>query len=297
MLLTLLATLAYARELELETIRVGGVDRTFYVHEPPGRARDLPLVLVFHGGGGWGSEKGKGIARLTELAALADEQHFRVVFPNSVSGNWNDGRVFDGAATADDIGFVDAILAHFASTTDATRIYATGASNGGFFTLRLACERADRFAAFAPVIATLPTTLECKPSRPVSVMFVPGTKDPWVHWDGGTVANQRGSSRSVEETLRIFSEVDRCPPAPEARLLPDTDPNDGTRVRETRTDCADGSEIVLLAVEGGGHTWPGGFQYLPESIIGPTSHDIEASAEIWKFFSAHTLRVASPPRP
>jgi len=60
--------------------------------------------------------------QLRYLVALADEQHFRVVFPNSVSGNWNDGRVFDGAATADDIGFVDAILAHFASTTDATRI-------------------------------------------------------------------------------------------------------------------------------------------------------------------------------
>jgi len=91
--------------------------------------------------------------------------------------------------------------------------------------------------------------------------------------------------------------VDRCPPAPEARLLPDADPNDGTRIRETRTACADGSEIVLLAVEGGGHTWPGGFQYLPVSIIGPTSHDIDASAEIWKFFSAHTLRVAPPPVP
>ena len=297
MLLMLAATLAHARELELETIRVGDVERTFYVHAPPGKQRDLPLVLVFHGGGGSGTEKGKGIARLTELAALADKEHFRVVFPNSVSGNWNDGRVFEGAQTADDVGFVDAILAHYASRTDPKRIYATGASNGGFFTLRLACERADRFAAFAPVIATLPTTFECKPSRPVSVMFVPGTKDPWVKWDGGIVANQRGSSRSVDETLRIFREVDRCPPAAESRLLPDTDPNDGTRVRETRTACADGSEIVLLEIEGGGHTWPGGLQYLPVSIIGATSHDIDASAEIWKFFSAHTLGVAPPPGP
>lgn len=290
MLLTLLATLAHARDLELETIRIGDVERTFYVHEPPGASRDLPLVLVFHGGGPGGSTKGKGMARLTELTELADQQHFRVVYPNSVSGNWNDGRIFDGAATADDLGFVDAILAHYASTTDATRIYATGASNGGFFTLRLACERADRFAAFAPVIATLPSTLVCEPSQPVSVMFLPGTDDPWVLWNGGPVAKTRGSSRSVDETVKFFSDVDRCPPAPEGRLLPDIDPNDGTRVRETRTVCADGSEVVLLAVEGGGHTWPGGFQYLPKSMIGPTSRDIDASEEIWKFFSAHTRK-------
>ena len=295
MLLPLIATLAHARELE--TIDVGGVERTFFVHEPPGKRRDLPLLLVFHGGGGWGTKKGSGVARWTKFDALADEHRFRVVYPNSVSGNWNDGRVFKGAATSDDVAFVDAILAHFASSTDARRIYATGVSNGGFLTLRLACERADRFAAFAAVIATLPTTFECRPSRPVSVMIMPGTKDPWVLWAGGPVANDRGTSRSVDETIRIFSEANRCPPAPESRLLPDADPDDGTRIRETRTACADGSEIVLEAVEGGGHTWPGADQYLPASIIGPTSRDIDASAEIWKFLSSHTLQVAPTPAP
>src|ERR1051325_2832851 len=104
MLLTLFATLAHARELELETIRVGDVERTFYVHEPPGSHGELPLVLVFHAGGAPLSQKGKGIARLTHFTDVADKEHFRVVFPNSVSGNWNDGRMFDGAATADDVG-------------------------------------------------------------------------------------------------------------------------------------------------------------------------------------------------
>jgi len=39
----------------------------------------------------------------------------------------------------------------------------------------------------------------------------------------------------------------------------------------------------MLAVEGGGHTWPGGIQYRGESVIGATSHDIDAGEEIWEF--------------
>jgi polyhydroxybutyrate depolymerase len=295
MLLLLIATLAHARELE--KIHVGGVERTFYVHEPPAPRKDLPLLLVFHGGGTSGTLKGRGFARWTKFDELADEHRFRVVYPNSVSGNWNDGRVFHGAATADDVAFVDAIVARYAKTTDARRIYATGASNGGFLTLRLACERADRFAAFAAVIATLPTTYTCRPSRPVSVLLMPGTKDPWVLWAGGPVANNRGTSRSVDETVRIFSDANRCPPPPASRLLPDVDPNDGTRIRETRMFCADGSEVVLDAVEGGGHTWPGASQHWPEALAGATSQDIDASTEIWKFLSSHTLEFATTPTP
>jgi polyhydroxybutyrate depolymerase len=51
--------------------------------------------------------------------------------------------------------------------------------------------------------------------------------------------------------------------------------------------CAAGSEVTLFTVEGGGHTWPGGKKYLPERFIGKTSQDLDASQEIWTFFSRH----------
>ena len=41
----------------------------------------------------------------------------------------------------------------------------------------------------------------------------------------------------------------------------------------------------LIIVEGGGHTWPGGWQYLPEWMVGKTSQDVDANAIIWQFFS------------
>ncbi len=40
----------------------------------------------------------------------------------------------------------------------------------------------------------------------------------------------------------------------------------------------------VIVVTGGGHTWPGGAQYLPERWIGPVSRDFDASAVIAAFF-------------
>lgn len=48
--------------------------------------------------------------------------------------------------------------------------------------------------------------------------------------------------------------------------------------------------VVLYTVTGGGHTWPGGLQYLPEGVIGRTTTQFSASAESWEFFRAHPRR-------
>jgi polyhydroxybutyrate depolymerase len=47
------------------------------------------------------------------------------------------------------------------------------------------------------------------------------------------------------------------------------------------------SDVVAYRVEGGGHTWPGGPQYLPRSLIGPTTRTFSASEVIWRFFADH----------
>jgi polyhydroxybutyrate depolymerase len=40
-------------------------------------------------------------------------------------------------------------------------------------------------------------------------------------------------------------------------------------------------QVALYTVEGGGHTWPGGPQYLPVSMIGKASQQMKASEVIW----------------
>jgi polyhydroxybutyrate depolymerase len=129
------------------------------------------------------------------------------------------------------------------------------------------------------------------PSRPVSVLIVNGTDDPLVPWEGGDIHLGRtklGEVLSVADTVKFWVGKDQCASSPVITQLRDKDPADGTKVRkESYGGCQDGAEVVLYAIEGGGHTWPGGPQYLPESIIGRTSREFDASEVIWQFFKEH----------
>ncbi|MGQ0551465.1 MAG: alpha/beta hydrolase family esterase, partial [Armatimonadota bacterium] len=100
-----------------------------------------------------------------------------------------------------------------------------------------------------------------------------------------------GKVLSATETVAAWVALNRCASPPAVALEPDRDPQDGTRVRrEAYGSCGEGSEVVLYAVEGGGHTWPGGQQYLPERVIGRTSRDIDANEVLWAFFKKHAIR-------
>jgi polyhydroxybutyrate depolymerase len=68
-------------------------------------------------------------------------------------------------------------------------------------------------------------------------------------------------------------------------LEPDKDPKDGTRVRRENYSAESSPiQVVFYTIEGGGHTIPGGLQYLPERLIGRTSRDLDAGEVIINFF-------------
>lgn len=284
------------------SIKWDGLNRTYLVHVPPSHNKEkaAPLLFVLHGGGG----TGKGMVSLTKngFNELADKEGFVVVYPDGIERHWNDGR---GVAryrahkeNVDDVGFISALIEHLSQTLniDAKRIYATGISNGGFFSQRLACELTDKIAAIAVVAAQMSKNLSliCKPKSPVSVLIMPGTKDPLVPYEGGEIGFPMGRVKlgkvlSVSETVKFWTAHNGCSSQPVVSWEPDNDPKDLTRVRkEVYSECKDKSEVVLLAIEGGGHTWPGGYQYLSEKIIGKTSRDIDANVVIWDFFKKHS---------
>jgi polyhydroxybutyrate depolymerase len=73
------------------------------------------------------------------------------------------------------------------------------------------------------------------------------------------------------------------------RDLPDRE-REGTRVhRETWSRGKQGTEVVVYTIEGGGHTWPGGPQYLPVALVGKASRNLDATQVIWEFFQHHSL--------
>lgn len=290
----------------MRTVRAGGLEREFLVHVPPALPADraVPLVLVFHGGGG----TAEGAARLTGFNDLADRDRFIVVYPQGIGRSWNDGRETQVSQArrdnVDDIAFFDALLETLSREwrIDATRVFATGISNGGIFSHFLAARRSERIAAIAPVAAGMadPFHLQFHPAAPVSVLVIQGTKDPLVPYAGGVVARgglrDRGRVIATDAAVRLWVRHNACAAEPGTRPLPDRDPNDGCVTRAfTWTSCSDATEVELYRVEGGGHTWPSGAQYLPERVIGRVTRDFGTSA-IWEFFKAHPRAAARPSR-
>jgi polyhydroxybutyrate depolymerase len=269
------------------TFGFGGLSRTYLVHVPPGHPTGL--VVNLHGGGSNGSQQ----ERLTNFDAIADANGFVVVYPDGIDNNWADGR---GASEPDrrgidDVGFLAALAGKLQNEygIDPGHVFATGMSNGGFMSNRLGCDRADVFAAVAPVSGTLGAAVGCNPSRPVAVLEVHGTADPLVPFDGGAMRGRGGGSDIVSAPAMIerWRSVDGCQGAPAAETLPGT--GDGTVVhRFASTSCAAGTAVVFYQVDDGGHTWPGGPQYLPKAIIGPTTQAFGASDAIGQFFAAHS---------
>ncbi|MBN1209447.1 MAG: hydrolase [Myxococcaceae bacterium] len=270
----------------------GGRTRTFRYHLPPQVKPGAPLVLSLHGRMG----QGKGQAKLTGFNAVADEGGFIVVYPDGVDRSWADGRGTTPADQlgVDDVGFLTALADHFIAEfgADRRRVYAAGMSNGAMMSYRLACERADRFAAIGPVAALMGQALagSCAPSRPVSVISFVGTEDPLVPFEGGPVRGDRGPVLSEAESREKWAALNGCEAGPAVSQEPDRAPTDGTRIRrEAHGPCREGSEVVFHVVEGGGHVWPGGAQYLPKAIIGRPSQEADASRALWEFFQRFQL--------
>ena len=261
-----------------ESIEVGGRTRTYLLHLPPGADADdqpLPLVLAFHGRGG----QGAGMEQLSGLSDTADAHRFLVAYPDGIDHAWHYGE-----SSIDDVAFIDALIDHLVADqhVDPSRIYATGLSDGGFFSEFIGCAPEHRLAAIAPVGASLTglLALRCSLAPPLRVMIIFGTDDPIVPWSGNDSLPGRLLSVPASTAFWVGHAGLGGPPSVD-EWLPDADPNDGTRVRHTAYGAG---QVDLFAVVGGGHTWPGGLQYLPVQLVGRTSRDFQASDAIWRFF-------------
>lgn len=277
----------------VRTLQVDNTQRSYWLHVPSGYAKTkpVPLVLVFHGGEGQPQQ----IERHTGFSDLADRDGFIVAYPEGVNKHWNDGR--ENAPRVNDVEFAAALIEDIARVfnVDRKRIYATGISNGGMFSQRLACELSGTITAIASVAASMPDALHvrCKPSRPISVLMINGTNDPLIPYNGGALTRTTlgGKVLSTPDTIKFWVYHNKCSQRPTSVLLPDQDPQDGMRVRrENYNQCASGVEVELDTVEGGGHTLPGGRQSLPERLVGRTTRDINGSEFIWSFFKRLTAK-------
>jgi polyhydroxybutyrate depolymerase len=278
------------------SLSVDGLERHFRWYRPAKPAASPPLVFVLHGSMGDGREA----RRMTyyEFDRLADRHGFLAVYPDGLERHWNDCR---RAATytantknIDDVGFFGKMIDFFVAEQHANpdRVYATGISNGGQLAYRLALELPDRIAAVAPVAASLPddANFDCERSgKPIAVLIMNGTEDPMNPYEGGDAAlygiwASRGTVLSTDATVRYFAELAGHRGPPRVVQYPDVNTHDHSRAELQIWNDGPGPEVVLLKIEGGGHTFPHPFHRFPR-FIGVTNADLDAAAEIWRFFT------------
>lgn len=286
-ILQLAATLLFIGELCAQPVVIGsfpfgGVQREYRLYVPasysPGTP--APLILNLHGLGSNMQQQ----ELYGDFRAIADTAGFILVHPNGTldpTGTrfWN----VIGLSTVDDLGFlvalIDTVSAQY--NIDPERVYSTGMSNGGYMSYELACFRSERITAIASVTGALiiPRFNACSATHPTPVMQIHGTEDPTVPYGGST------TSVGIDALVNYWASFNNCSPSPSITQVPDIDPNDGCTVEHRVYSGGDGgSSVELHKVLGGGHTWPGAI--FP---IGVTNQDINASKEIWRFFSQYRL--------
>lgn len=283
---------AQARSYE-GSLRAGGRERTYLVDLPPqydGR-RALPLVLLFHGGGG-SAEQAR---RQYGMRELARREGFIVVHPDG-SGRrenrlltWNTGTCcgYARAQGIDEVAFVRALLDSLQATLriDPARVYAAGMSNGGIMAYLAACALGGRIAA-AGVVAGELTVPDCRPPRPVSVVHVHGTADDHLPFGGGPGAASLDphDTRPVSYAMDTWRRIDRCSAPPSVT-------RDGAVVHTRYAGCANGTAVELYAIQGGGHAWPGADPpRLGRRRRDTPSDALDATRVLWDFFAAHPAR-------
>ncbi len=287
------AVAALARERR--TLTIAGEERWYLLTTPTAHdgATPLPLVVELHG-----LAEGAAIAaEMSQLDTIAEREGFVMAYPNG-SGSpvrWdqhldsNPNRDFELITTLLDTLGEELCI-------DEARVYATGLSYGAIMSSALACAMADRFAAIAPV-AGVEHPAACAPSRPVPVLAFHGTADPILFFNGGVGDLGAALSGGTLELPATPIDLDG-PGYPEPGAGWATANGCGAATDERRTEhvlerayeCDAEAEVRFLVIEGGGHSWPGSaFSAAIANVVGPTTEELDASEEIWSFFSRHAL--------
>jgi polyhydroxybutyrate depolymerase len=278
--------------MEQHSVWVNGEQRDFWLYTPSRyiASQPLPVVIAVHGF----RMNAHMMAVMTGFNQQADQENFLVLYPEGGKHQWN------GKAVAnhnnDDVDYMNAVLEATTSIRqiDPTRLYLTGFSNGGFFSQRLACDMPGRFAAIATVGSTMgqPLSEECSPSRQTPVLLIHGTQDPVITWEGHirrVKAFFRTSTIiSMPQTLLFWQKANQCQSNPDVQSIVDTNPDDNVFAEQLTYTCTRPNALVLWKIHGGGHTWPGANNnhWYDSILVGKTTNDIQASAEIWKFFQS-----------
>jgi polyhydroxybutyrate depolymerase len=265
------------------------------------RGRALPVIFDLHAY----QEPGSLQVTLSGLGVYGQTHAFMTITP------WIDKQKIPqwrASISSRDMDWFGGLLTHVEATAcvDENRVFVTGYSNGAFMTSAVACQFSSRVAAVAPIAGI--QGLHCKTHRPVPVVAFHGTADPLVHYNGtpskaaAALPAPNGSHETLAEEAKqlgvkgaftkgptipqeaaAWAKRNGCAPKTSTRPI-------ARKVALLSWSCPHGANVELFRVQGGGHTWPGSKESAEvANLLGPTTFEISADAQMWKFFRAHPL--------
>ena len=289
-----------AADLHTHTLQADGMNRTYTVYIPSGydNKKPVPVVVMLHGAGG----TGEGVIQETGWDKKADQEGFLVVFPNALRINqeatasfltnpqmWNDGSSRDRnlLPQADDVKFISLMLDSLEKSyaIDSKAIFITGFSNGASLAFRIANELPDRIAAIAPVSGHYWPLAASSTTTVMPTILIIGTADPLNPFDGGTIRLPWGSFEQPPfmDTIQGWAKRNGHTELRSADARPGV---------KALYPAAGKMDYRVYIVEGLGHMWPGGEAIFPENFIGKDPGTLQATEEIWRYFSEIYTRTA-----
>ncbi len=268
---------------ELREVRMAD-GRSYLIALPQGAA-GAPLILALHGGGGSPAQ----FARDSGLTAPALASGFAVAYPAGTSRRGGPFLVWNAlyccghasGSEVDDLGFLDRVAGDAAARFGLSgQVFATGMSNGAMLAQTWAATRGPSRVAGVASVAGVMDLSRVRVSGPVPMLHIHGTADDMAPYPGGQgdSALTRTRHGAAEDGVDAF----RAAWGPLTERLGLIDPvADGTRVVRRDWLRGDRPAVTLMAVEGGGHVWPGGRRARGAGA----TRDIDASAEVVDFFS------------
>jgi polyhydroxybutyrate depolymerase len=275
--------------LEYRTLDVAGVRRGYWLARGPGGLSGT-LLVVLHGAG----MSGKGVATVvTRLATRGPAAGVTTVFPDGWGGVWHIARPPKAEPALDDVAFLEALAGQLSGTT----VFLAGSSNGGGLAEHVARHGRLPLAGLFLVAGTIrefSRQAQPIPRQRTAVTIMAGTGDRAVNYHGGPLrppgvggwilrrrAARHGDLPSerrvapVETVARDWAAGNGISGEPVSERLA---PAPGNPAVTRLTWSAPGRPpVVLYRIEGGGHGWPGGPQYLPARFVGPVPSHLDAT--------------------
>ena len=255
------------------TIVSGGFNRTFNSYFPSDTTEQKPMVIIMHGLGGTNTDMEGLIDYFTELGVVP-------VFPQAyyyinleIVGSttmWNHGA---WPELLDDVTFISDVIDYMVteySFIDPERIYATGMSNGGFMSYRLACDLSNKITAVASVTGNfylIDDGLDCvDQNREIPIMHIHGTVDNVVAYDigGWTVFGQDiygDENLTITESIDFWTDYNNLTIETVDTLMADGGywwygtwiPTNSIKFTYSSENTT--TQFVHIRAEGGGHIW------------------------------------------